>query len=148
MVKTHTCKWMTHKCEDNHNCREVRYLSPTLGYPALGSCARKTSPQNVWLWRPLELIFGRARGLWQINSPFLKGTLKISHTLGPRAEAVIWKEPRSDTLANLGETPREKGGNWSSPGDMDTGGSHSGELFYQVDTVVSKHHFGNFPQPY
>ena len=36
----------------------------------------------------------------------------MSHTLGPRTKAIIWKEHGSDPLANLGEPPREAGGNW------------------------------------
>ena len=71
-------------------------------------------PEHLAL-KTRESYFGRARGLWEIETPPLKSAHKISHALGPRAEAVIWKEPGSDLPADLGEPPREAGGNWSSP---------------------------------
>ena len=36
---------------------------------------------------------------------------KISHALSSSAEAVIRQEPEGDLLADLGELPREAGGN-------------------------------------
>ena len=77
--------------------------------PAQRPCTEKKSPQKFWLWRP-GAYFGKVRGLWETETPPLKG--KISHTLRPSAEAVIWKEPGSDPPADLRESP---GGNWSSP---------------------------------
>ena len=41
-----------------------------------------------------------------------ESTLKA---LTPKAEVVIWKEPSSDLLVDLGESPRLTGRNWSSP---------------------------------
>ena len=91
---TCTPEWVTHKWEDNYNCRGstqgARGPSPTLGSPAQGSCTRKTSPQNIWLWSPVGLTFRRARGLWEIETPLLKGAHRTSHAPGPRAEAVIF----------------------------------------------------------
>ena len=60
----------------------------------------KTSPQNIWLWRPAGLTFRTARLLWERNST-PKRAHKISYALGPRVRAVIWKEPGSDELAAL-----------------------------------------------
>ena len=57
---------------------------------------RKIRLQNIWLWRPVQLTFGRARGLWKIEAPLLKVMHKISHTPRPRKETVIWKEPGSN----------------------------------------------------
>lgn len=51
-----------------------------------------------WKDEPLESLaleasganFGRARELWEsIETTLLKGTYKIQHTLGPRAETII-----------------------------------------------------------
>ena len=53
--------------------------------------------------------------LGEIEIPLLKRAYKISHAPGPRAEAVISKEPGSDPPADLGESPGEAGGSWSSP---------------------------------
>lgn len=89
------------------------------------SCARKMSPQSIWLWRSVMLIFRRHRRLWEIETPFWKGRHKIFSFVGTRADGS--KEPGSDLPADLGESPREAGGNWSSCWGKDTAGSHSGE---------------------
>ena len=72
-------------------------------------------PQNAWLWRSVGLTLESSRGLGEIETPLQKGTHNISHVLGPRAETVIWREPGLDLLSYLGISPREAGGNWSSP---------------------------------
>ena len=53
------------------------------------------SIQYVCLWRPAGITFRKPTGLWEIKTPLLNSTHKISYLLGPRAEAVIWKEPGS-----------------------------------------------------
>ena len=83
--------------------------------------------QNICLWRLAGLNLGRVRGPWEVDST-LKGAYKISHAPGPRAEAIIWKQPGSEAAADLGEPPREARGSWTHPGDTDTGGSHFAEL--------------------
>ena len=59
------------------------------------------------------LLLGHS-GLLETETPLLKGVHKISHDLGSRAEAVIWKEPGSDPPTDLEKSPREVEGNWSS----------------------------------
>lgn len=49
--------------------------------------------KNIWLWRPIWLIFWRSKELWEIETLLWKGAHKIFYDLGPKAEAVIWKEP-------------------------------------------------------
>ena len=87
-----------------------------------GSCTRNTNPQNVWLWKLVGLKFGSQSTIRYTC------TCKTSHVLSPNAEAVIGKKPGSDPLADLGDPARGTGGNWDSPGDEDTGGSHIGEF--------------------
>ena len=87
--QTHTTKWATHQLKDNYNCRDFPQgesdLKPTSGSSAWGSCAGKTAlPQCLAL-----KASRRGRGLWEIETPLLKGTHKLSHALGPRAEEVI-----------------------------------------------------------
>lgn len=48
-------------------------------------------------------------GLWEAKT--LKGTLKISHTPSPSAEALIRKYPGSYSLFDLEEPPGKAGGN-------------------------------------
>ena len=95
----------------------------TLDSPAQGSHTRKTSTQNIWFWKPVGLTFRRAGGLKETETLLLKGVCKNSFTPSTSTEAAIWKAPGSDQLADLGEPPREAGGNWDSPGDIDAGGS-------------------------
>ena len=83
------------------------------------------SPQSIWLWRSVMLIFRRLRRLWLIETPFWKGRHKILSVVGTKEDGS--KEPGSDPRPDLGESPREAGGNWSSHWGKDTGGSHFGE---------------------
>ena len=142
----HTPRLVINKWEENYNCRGslqgARRPRPTLGSLGPLSWTRKTGPQNVWLWRSVGITFGRARGLWQTETPLLKDAHKISHVLGPRAEAVIWKEPGSDPLANLRELPKRHEATGAQPGDTDTGSSQSGSSFYHKDTDADRYHFG------
>lgn len=97
---------------------------------------RLPSPE-VLDWEEKTAEYFCLKGQWDLllrdpegcgkQTPLLKGAHKISHALGPRAEAVIWKEPESDSTADLRGPPGQTGGNWSSPGNIDTGGSHFGE---------------------
>ena len=97
---------------------------PHLGSPVRGSWTRKMSLQNVWLRRPVGLTFGRARGLWEIETPLLNGTHRICSRIQSRNSYLkgVWVTP------NCRPSWRE-GGDWSSlPRDTDTGGSHLGKL--------------------
>ena len=80
-----------------------------------GSSTGKSHPQNVWLWRPVGLVYRRARGLWEKETLLLKGMWKILSALRSSVEAVSWKDPESDPLTDLRELPREAGGKWDSP---------------------------------
>ena len=72
---------MTHKLEDNYNCRDSppgeRGPGPVSGSLAWGSCTEK-SPLKLWLWRPQASLL--ARGLWETETPPLKGAHKISYS--------------------------------------------------------------------
>lgn len=70
----------------------------------------------------------------------LKGRYKISHTLSPRTEALVLREPGSNPLADIAELPGGAGGN---SGDKDTSNSHFSvshfsRLHYHKDTSVGK----------
>ena len=107
----------------------------------------KRISQNFWIWSQQGLSLGEPEGCGK-QSPCLKGAYKISHASGPRAEAIIWKEPGSEAAADLGEPPRGARGSWTHPGDTDTGGSHLQSSIYHVDTGASKCHFGILPLAY
>lgn len=61
--------------------KEQRIQAPQEGSPERGSCTRKRSPQNIWHWRSVGLIFKRTTGLWVIETPLLKGINKTLHTV-------------------------------------------------------------------
>lgn len=78
------------------------------GSPPLGRQAPRTSSfEDQW-----GLQFESARGLQKTKTLFFKGIDKISQAPNLSAEAVIWKTSGSDPHANLGEPPREAGGNY------------------------------------
>ena len=119
----HTPGWVTHKQENNYISQvlpKVQGSEPHIRLPSFGML----SLRNICFWRLVGLTFKKPKGLWEIAIPLLKGLHKILHTLGPRAEIVIWKELGSDHLLILVKSPREAEGNWSSP----PGDSHFGEF--------------------
>lgn len=76
----------------------------------------------------------------------LTGTHKISHALGPKTKTIIWKETELDLPADLGESLREVGGNWSFPwGHGHWQYQFWGSLIY---TGASKCHFEIPPLAY
>ena len=86
---------------------------PHIGLPSPGVLQLENKP-------PEHLTFKASGSVWESrravgNRLLLKDTHKISHTLSPSTEAVIWKEPGSDPLADLREPPGAAGGNWDSP---------------------------------
>lgn len=88
--------------------------SPTSGSPAWGSHIGKINPQMSGFEGQWNLPIGEMEGSRK-QRLLLKGACKISHTLRPSTEAVIWKDPGSDLLAGLRKPLREAGGNWGSP---------------------------------
>lgn len=91
IVKTHSPGWATHKQKDNYNCtsspQSVRSLSPTWD-----SYTRRRAPRMFGFEAQQGLHPGEPEGCGK-QTPPLQGAHKISHTLGARAEALIWKEP-------------------------------------------------------
>ena len=55
-------------------------------------------------------------------------SIKISYTPNPSTEAVIWKDPGSDSVADLREPPGEAEAIGTPARDIDTGSSHFGKL--------------------
>ena len=58
-----------------------------------------------------------------------------------RAEALIWKEPRSGSPADLKSPMERQQATVAHPGYTDTGTAIYGSLYYHVDTGAEKHHF-------
>ena len=65
------------------------------------------SPQNVWIWRTVELAYGGSEGSTE-QTLLSKTECQILHTSSPIVESVIWKKPGSDPLANLREPPERQ----------------------------------------
>lgn len=68
------------------------------------------NPQNIQLWR------------------LIKCAQKVSHALGPKAEAVICMGPAQTQVLILESLWESQVSIAAHPGDMDTGGSHTKEL--------------------
>ena len=73
-----------------------------IGLLILRPYTRKTSPENICLWKPVGLTFRSPRVLWEKEAPLLRLAHKIPHTSGPRAEAKICRKSGSDLLADPG----------------------------------------------
>ena len=80
-------------------------------------------------------MFDFVRGVWERETPLLKGAHGLSHTIGPRAEAIIWKEPGSDPQAEVGESPRKP---VPSLGDLPDPGIKPGFPALLADSVQSE----------
>ena len=68
---------------------QVRPLNPQV----------QMSPQSIWLWKTSRAYFRESQRPGEIETQLLKGSHKISHVLGPEAEAVISREPGLDLPA-------------------------------------------------
>lgn len=64
------------------------------------------------------------RGLWEIETSVLKDTPEISHTLGPRVDAVISSEFGSHQPAGVRESLERQEATGSHLGDISTGGRY------------------------
>ena len=121
---------MTHKWEANTVAEVLPkgVRNPNL-YQALqtrGSNTGTVSPQNFQHRKPAGLEFGRAEGLQDTDC-----ASQISQALSPKAEAVIFKEPGSEPLADLSLLERqETTGN--PPGNKSIRGSLLGGLLTLV----------------
>lgn len=111
------------KMSESVDCGHIFFTSPRNeksecrnGHPFQRACTENTSLQNIWLWRSTGLAFGRAKSLWETETPLLRCSHGHLHIIGSRSEAIIWKQAMSDPLAALGEPQGEAGGNWASCG--------------------------------
>ena len=98
---------MTHKWEVNTGAEVLPkgVRNPNL-YQALqtgGSNTGTVSPQNFQHRKPAGLEYGRAEGLQDTDC-----ASQISQALSPKAEAVIFKKPGSEPLADLGLPERQE----------------------------------------
>ena len=62
---------------------------PHIRLPSPGVLHQEEKVSECLALKASRLAFGRARGLWETETPLLNSTHKISHTPAPRAEAVM-----------------------------------------------------------
>ena len=126
----------------------MRYQRPTSGSSVQVSYMGKISSQNIWLWRPVGLTFRRATGLWEIDTPLIKGAHKIAHTWRPRGDVervrptfwswrAFWKGGRQFRHTPMTQT-----------GDTDSGRSRFRGLVLPRATGAGKQHFTILPPAY
>ena len=93
--QTHTPGWATHKQEDNYNCRgspsKATGVSPTAGSPAYEILQSEDKSPELLTLKSGGAHFQEIQRAVEIETPFLHGTHRLSHTPGPRAEAVNLK---------------------------------------------------------
>ena len=90
----------------------VRNLSLTLGSPDLEFSTRKMISQKVWLWRATGLVWEGQRAVGN-TLLHLKGVQGLTCSESQCRDS-DFKGARVSPLADLGELPREGGGNWGS----------------------------------
>ena len=105
--------------------------------PAWGSYTGKTSPQRIWLWRPVRLFQESQRGGGKRDS-LLMGThkgLTYSGTQGRSSNMIgAWGRPAWWPWSLL----ERQEATAAHPGDTDTGGSHFWKLFLTHRTSAGK----------
>ena len=93
--QTHTPGWATHKQEDNYNYRgsppKATGMSPTSGSPAYEILQSEDKSPELLTLKSGGAHFQDFQRAVEIETPFLHGTHRLSHTPGPRAEAVNLK---------------------------------------------------------
>ena len=146
--------WLSGWITANRNCRKfaqgVIGLSPTLSAPAQGSYSRRKSksPQGIWLWSSMELVYGKARGLLETKPLLSKGVHTTSHTPQPCTHKVTWKEPWSEPFTDFGKPPGETGGKCNSPRDTHVSRSHFGQIILPRGHCCCKGHLESFSLTY
>ena len=79
------------------------------------------------------------------SNSILKCVHKISHGPRPTAEAVIWKELKSDPCADLESLSERQEATGAHPEFVDTGSSHFGEFVLPHGYCAGKWYFGILP---
>ena len=118
--------------------KEWRIWVPHWAFQLRGPIPGREAPRMSSFEDNQSLSMGELEGYRKQRLCLLK-LHRISHKLITSIKAVIWKEPESNPLADLRETPEEKGGNWDSPWGHRCSIWES--FFYHRDIDTGKHHF-------
>ena len=70
-----------------------RGLGPISRILATGICIRETSPQNIWLWKPMRFLSGWPKGMERTEVLLLKGLHVDSLTPGANENVAVWIAP-------------------------------------------------------
>ena len=74
---TITSNSMPTKCVPQKFSIAVKVLSPISVFPAWGPGNGSQSPQRIWLWKPAVLDCRTSTGLWETETPILKGHTQV-----------------------------------------------------------------------
>ena len=141
--------WVPHldKQEDNYNRRGslqgAKGLSPKSDFLAWGSALCRWA-QRMFGFKDSRAYFWGNQMTERNRESTLNGCTQNLTCSRTRAEAVIWKEPGSDSPADLKSPLERQQATVVHPGYTDTGTAILGSLYYQVDTGAEKHHFESF----
>ena len=87
----------------------MRVLSPTSIPHTWGSGIARKRPWSIWHWRPMGLVSRSSMWLGEMETPFLKGTHRISCALGLGAKQKFPKNLDQTWLQFLGDLLGKQG---------------------------------------
>ena len=128
----------------------ARGLCSTSRKLILETCNRETSPQYIWLWRPMSFMSSGPKGMEGTELLLLKGLHIDSLTPGTSAEAEVWKASRlyvKEIYLQIFMSARGLGACW----DLLWGRRHwNGPFFHSPSTLIllaGTSHPCTFPLP-
>lgn len=92
---------------------------PYIRPPSPASCTGETSPYTVRLWRPVGLIFKRARGLWEIENLFQNCAHKTHKLWDPGQKQEFERSLDQTHCLILESLPERQKAAGAHPGDTD-----------------------------
>ena len=115
---------MAHRLESNYHRVSpmgVRVLSPTSTSHAWGTGIGRRSPQSIWHWWPVGIVRRSSKRQEEMETPFLKGSHRISCALGPRVKERLHRN-LGQTWLQVRGSPGQTRGDCGSLWGKDSGG--------------------------
>lgn len=104
--KSHTQSVMINKWDRSLCCEDstlgARGPSPTKCSPTWRTYARKRSPHNIWLSKPVWITIERNKGQLEAEMMILKGWLANTLVLNSSTGAAAWEAPRTKLTSGQG----------------------------------------------
>ena len=118
----------------------VKVLSPTSGFPALGSGKRTSNPKGIWLWRPVTFDCRTFTGLGETYSTLEEHTQNLLPTRTQGKGAVTPQETETKLLLVLEGLLQRRGASMPHCRDKGTRSSSSRKyplVWALLETTIS-----------